>query len=308
MIIKINNKVVAKGELGVNILYCAEGEMPDFVAETLPFTEILDAEGISEKQACRIDYRIKETGAELSDAENGKAVSCSIVISVYICGDEEVEFTAINDVYGTKTVLTPQTREISTSETADKAFGNAEIREIVTLESEMPQIEKIYALNIKPYINECAAGASGVKAEGTAVCSVIYISGKEDAFVQSAQYSIPFGAVFGGSYDTESTVKAEAETVKAEYSLSGNDIEIRAGIKINAEVLKNRKNIIVTDITEEDEVAEDRPVMVLYYVQKGDTPWEIAKKYHSKISEIEQINKLEGGEIREGMMLLIPKK
>ena len=304
----INNKVVAKGEVEVSALYCTEGEMPDFVTATLPFTEILDAEGISEKQLCRVDYFIKETGAEIVDTEDGKAVSCSIVISVNICSDEEVEFTAVNDVYGTKTILKPQTKSIDTSETADKVFANVEIREIVTLENEMPQIEKVYALNVKPYINECTAGAAGVKADGTAVCSVIYISGKEDAYVQSAQYSIPFGTVFGGSYDINSIAKPEAELVKAEYSLSGSDIEIRASVKISAEVLKNHKSDIVTDITEEEEVCGDRPAMVLYFVQRGDTPWEIAKKYHSKISEIEQINKLESGEIKEGMMLLIPKK
>ena len=304
----INNKVVAKGELGINMLYCTEGEMPEFETVTVPFTEILDADGINEKQHSCVKYSIKDIGAEPIDTENGKALQCDIVVGVDVTSDEDVEFTAVGDVYGTKNLLIPQMQNVKLKDAADEVYSNVEIREIVSLDEDMPPVEKIFEVNVKPYINECNAGSGGVKADGTAVCTIIYIADKEDGYIQSAQYELPFNSVFGGSYDFSCLVKAEAETVKADYSISGNDIEIRALIKISAEVLKEDNNNIVTDITEEEDGGTDRPTMVLYFVQKGDTPWEIAKKYHSKISEIEQINKLEGGEIREGMMLLIPKK
>lgn len=71
---------------------------------------------------------------------------------------------------------------------------------------------------------------------------------------------------------------------------------------------KEEKVSVVTDISATEEEEKDIPVVVLYFVQKGDDIWNIAKRYHSKISDIEQINKIDGDNIKEGMMLLIPKK
>lgn len=93
----INNKIVAKGEIGISIMYKAEQERLDIANSSVPFTEILDAEGISDGQYTKTEYRLTEASARLADGENGKEARCVFGVEVTIIGDEGVEFEGVTD-------------------------------------------------------------------------------------------------------------------------------------------------------------------------------------------------------------------
>ena len=48
--------------------------------------------------------------------------------------------------------------------------------------------------------------------------------------------------------------------------------------------------------------------LVIYFVQKGDTLWNIAKHYNTTVKSIKDANKLESDLIIPGQKLLIPVK
>ncbi|MDP4117952.1 MAG: DUF3794 domain-containing protein [Bacillota bacterium] len=304
----INNKVVAKGEIGVNALYSCDDDGVDCSEGTIPFTEILDAEGISENQITNVKYRMQGVDADVKEGEGGeKELHCNIKLLVVITSEEPVEFSAVSDIYGTKKKLMPTVSGVKIKEPVGETTGKVNLREIVSLKEGMPKINRIYNMAVRPYINECKVTGNGIKVEGSADCYVTYVADKEDSLVQTAMYSLPFATTISGNYCDGCTAMADAEVENSEYSVSGDNIELRINITIKAQAEKEKENEIVTDVAEEEESMENRPAMVLYFVQKGDSIWEIAKRYHSKISDIEQINKLEGNP-EEGTMLLIPKK
>ena len=60
--------------------------------------------------------------------------------------------------------------------------------------------------------------------------------------------------------------------------------------------------------TEECAEQTDTPSAAIYIVQKGDTLWDISKKYRTGEESIALLNTLENNEIHEGQKILIMKK
>jgi len=302
----INNKVVAKGELGVCIMFRSGEERLEVISATIPFTEILDAEGINENQNTKITYDLKGIQAKLAQGENGKEARCTFEVSVNICSDEVLEFEAVTDIYGTETLLVPEKEKICFETREKENVTEIELREIVNIEEDAPPIYKVFGVEVKPYVSECSETASGVKTTGTAVCSLTYISEKEDAMVHTCVFEFPFSAIVEGA--EMENCKASVKAKSGEWSVSGKNVELRIPLEVKVTNCDVTAAELIKDVTAGEHTETDRPAMVLYFVQKGDSIWEIAKRYHSRICDIERINKISGEEIQEGMMLLIPKK
>ena len=78
-------------------------------------------------------------------------------------------------------------------------------------------------------------------------------------------------------------------------------------LEIEAIVSKNMQMSIIDEI-EADERLEDNYSMVIYYVKKGETLWEIAKKFGSRIEDIVAVNDIEDeNKIYERQQLFIPR-
>ena len=52
---------------------------------------------------------------------------------------------------------------------------------------------------------------------------------------------------------------------------------------------------------------EKSPSIVLYFVQKNDTLWDIAKRYHTKSEYIEELNGEAVNPLKCGSQILIPR-
>ena len=300
----INNKVVAKGEICISIMYKAEGESIDVLRAAIPFTEILDAEGINDSQQWEIDYELKDVSARLAEGEGGKEARCTISVEVSVCSDEILEFEGVTDIYGTEKMLMPHKEKITLDHYPERVSAKLDVREIVKPSDEAPPVSKVFAALVKPYSVQCFKASNGVKTEGELQCSVMYISEKEDEMVHTEVFNLPFAVTTDMCGDGK--LKAEVKPGMSEYSISGNSIELRIPVEVVTKCTKTMEKEVVTEVKEQEMCEGNRPAMVLCFVQKGDSVWDIAKRYHSRICDIERVNKISGDEIREGMMLLIP--
>ncbi len=302
----INNKVVAKGDVGIALMYRGEGENINVITALVPFTEILDAEGISDSQQWKVDYELKEISARIAETEGGKEARCVVSVEVHICSDEILEFEGVTDIYGTENVLVPQKEEMQLEGECKTLNQKIDIREIVKISEDAPAVNEIFALQVKPCSVQCIGGTAGIRTEGEVQCSLTYISDKEDERVHTEIFNLPFVSTADMDYDGE--LKSVVKPGVGEWNRSGNNLELCIPLEIETMCTKKTRTEIVTEVKEYEQTENDSPAMVLCFVQKGDSVWEIAKRYHSRISDIERVNKISGDEIQEGMMLLIPKK
>ena len=303
----INNKIVVKGEISVKVLYCRTDGGFDCSKHEIPFTEIVEFPGINEKYQVSLNMKIKEIKWKLQQVADGKELLFDISASVCVFGYDVTEFDITNDIYGLDEKIIPRVHKVPIKKYYETKKVSKELREIVSLEENQPDIEKIFDLSSNISVAECKIQRDETVANCEIKCSITYISDKEEEKIQTVKFSVPFEVM---TENPGVVTGADVSVQVKDYSVTSGERGIEAVITVEAELRPYYmwEENIVTDIKIEENSGEKRPAIVLYYVQNGDTMWEIAKKYQSKISAIEEINKITGDSLVPGMMLLIPKK
>ena len=275
----------------------------------MPFTEILDVEGIDEDYINSVRFEIVKCDVLPSVSDSSRrSFDCHLRLAVFIDSDELICSDVISDAYSTKCNLDVNTTPVSVMELISNVQTSVSVKESVKIPDKIPQISKIYHVISKPYIDRCEPLKNKLQISGVLDTYVLYISSKDDSPVYSFKAEIPFKTDIDCEKNTEGCeISLFAETSRLSYSINAaGEIELRAFIDFDIQTLSAGEVSIITSVEESELQNIDNPSIVLYFVQKGDTLWSIAKRYHTKSEYIEELNQLDGP-LEEGMQLLIPK-
>ncbi|MEG1441432.1 MAG: LysM peptidoglycan-binding domain-containing protein, partial [Oscillospiraceae bacterium] len=89
------------------------------------------------------------------------------------------------------------------------------------------------------------------------------------------------------------------------YNMSGDDeIELRLVICLGVKIVKTGRCEVVTEIEViENECLEKCSSIIIYFVQPGDTLWNIARRYHTTVKDIMEMNCLENDKLNIGQQI-----
>lgn len=302
----ISNKAIVKGDLTIHTLYLSDDSSLNVSEGTLPFTEILDAEGINEESLTHIDLSISDFNLSAVGDSNGdmRLLSVNLNIKAEIFGDEANTYETVNDAYSTSHKLSLDISKEEVDEFCERICVKNTLKE--TFSPEDNKISDIYSVSAVPS-SVTAAEYDGGKTvvKGDMNVSILYITKNPDMPLVNIKTEIPFeiNMQANDSY-TNTSPKVTADNVC--YNFSDSGIEIKIDISAELMCFRRRSVNIINSITEEPFADSRIPSIVLYFVQKNDTLWDIAKRYHTKSSYIEDLNGL-NGELTVGSQLLIPK-
>ncbi len=148
-----------------------------------------------------------------------------------------------------------------------------------------------------------------VKVEGEIKVSVLYKTDEEEAKVCMCHGEIPFTATMdikGIEKDMKTITRIELESLDA--SIEANTIAIKATISACVKVFNKVKKEWIVDIIEGNEEKKEKDCSVkIYVVNKGDTLWELAKKFNTTIDELVNINEMDSTDsLSVGKKIIIP--
>lgn len=306
----ITGKLVLKGTACVCALYTDDNCNIEFVESEIPFTEVLDAENITEDSVCDIDYSIMNISSCVSEDNDGdrRIIDMEIEVSVQVKATNSMEIEMLSDCYEPFKKTELKKSELKLEETVERPYAQNTLREIIDFADDAPEVTGVYNVVARPIVSKAELQRNKLLCEGKIEAYILYLSDSSENPVYSMKKEIPFSYMIDCSCQESSLeprVKAEIKHVSYNLNAAG-ELELRCILLLNADIVRKQTVEIIDEAEESD--MERKNGIVVYFVQNGDTLWETAKRYGVPQQEIIKFNNMEDEEIRQGMRLFIPAR
>lgn len=300
------NKILAKADTNVKIVYLTEDNRIRCVEEKIPVMGFIEMIDIAEDDNCDVTYIIKNMIIK-PNSEEEHSIYVEIEYELICNAFREERVEVIEDLYSPSKNLQFNSRDIVTIADTRKRSNKCDIKERISIQELAG--EKINDIKITPNINNTIISNGKLTYEGEVRVDFMITSNNQTT-IESIVKIVPFVHTIEQEDITENTkIDTNIEIIMQDFVI--NDSEVSLNICLNFEVNQyNQLNIRIIEEVEENEDRENvNPYsMTIYFVKEGDTLWKIAKKYKSTVDDIVKLNEIENPDkISEGMQLFIPK-
>lgn len=298
------NKVLAKADLNVRILYLTDDNRINSVESVIPVMGFIDIENVSEENIIDTKYEIKNLIVKPNNVEEH---SIYVEVELEICCEvySNQEINLIQDLYSPKSNITFTQKQIKVTQKRESVQSTCNIRE----KQLVPEIgaNKIYDVNTDVELIKTTVLNDRVLYEGELKLNYLYDTGRG---VGTKNTSVPFSfnVDFPG-VNQNSNLETNIEIGTQDFVITGDgSIDVKVDIVFNTILLNSAEINIIDDINEEENRSMNTCSLVIYYVKEGDTLWKIAKKFGSTVEEIARINGIEKPDkLNVAQQLFIPR-
>lgn len=305
----ISNKIISKGELSVNILYTGNNSEKDFntFSFTIPISQIADMENVDE--SCRCDVRFKAVSCEITEHSGTENDARKLSVEAVFCAEikayRDDESEVVSDCYSTMYDCNFNSKSISC------IIPIKSLCETVSLHNEIKMPENAVSaddVRCKARFCKIVEKDSGAVLSGKlTVCmlardnenEIMYCENELD-FECDCIESIPI-------QELSADINATATSLR--YRLDGNILKLDAEALLEGTVNRIIKRNALCEIAVDEEKGrkpQSRSAITIYFADKGESVWEIAKKYNTSADAVTEENSLEENFLSKRSMLLIP--
>ena len=297
----ITDKIIVKGEAFVNIVYMTGEGTCDFkfYEGTIPFSEVVEVYGAIENALCDTECEVYDVRCEISDDNGG--VLCEIDASVCASVYNTCKIKMLKDVYSMTDSLnvTKTNFLVESFKSSDTATEN--ISGSIPCDFNEARIVGVCA---NAYVKSIVLRDENFNISGEMNVTV-YMCNEDDYGV--IEKSIPF-SVSRHAGECSENIRCEAalEIKNLSYSMpDDNNIIINAETAITLNCFVRDTYTAIDSIETTDDQHCACKGIILYYAEKGEVLWDIAKKYRSSVEIIKRDNKIDCDKLTDDKMLVI---
>lgn len=304
----VTGKVIIKGILCICVLYSdTDGEIK-FTDAEIPFTEVLDTNGVTENSICDIEYCVLDVMFSPEPDIDGdlREIMLDIDISAAIKAVETAEKEVLTDCFIPYCTTDTTVDTLILKGVAERQVSQNTLRDIIEVGQSVPSVRSVYNVVTNAYITKSELERNKIICEGKADVYVLYLTDTPDNPIYGLKKEIPFSYMIDCKNEYEVQECEMKISVKhTSYSLnSGGEIEIRCVLALEC-MLANE--IKLDNICEVATVPRDtRQGIVIYFASRGERVWDIAKRYAVPCATLAEYNKLDDVETTQACKMFIP--
>ncbi len=302
----VNNKVIVKGEFKLHLLYCSDKRKPCCFDCAIPFSQIIDVDGVNENCKCETNVEVLSVDIKPRSNFDGDVRSfllcAKLCISVNAYCDNNI--AVVYDAYSSKFNTTSE----NSNTFVEKLSGN--INEVFgckkTLDfsdGELGSIIDIWSL--------CATKGYRIEGNSLIISGTVTICGlceNEEGTVNYFERPIDFEYTSSaGTMPENLRIDPSVEVLNLSHTLiSANSIEISVELALEANIYaKNRLNVLTDFKALDDNLKKPSDCsMIIYYAERGEHTWNIAKRFGASPEDIMSVNSV-SSVIPENMPIII---
>ncbi|WP_069650504.1 DUF3794 and LysM peptidoglycan-binding domain-containing protein [Caloranaerobacter ferrireducens] len=312
----VEDKVIVSGVVECSIIYYSEDEESriNHVKYEIPFTHFVDLPGAVKDMNSKVNIEISNVEYEIREDINDekRVIDIEVFVKVNAKVFEQREKEVILDSYSTKKEFKLVKKEVDVLENIAESTSKEVIKGVVNLPQDYEGIESICDLIAKPVLTDYRVVENKLIIEGLLEADVLYV-GESTGEIMSFKEEIPFKSyvdIDGIKEEMEIDIDLVMDSLKFNR-VNSRDIEIEGIVKNNVKVDRIKKIDIITEVEEDDKVIDlsNKPSITIYIVQKGDTLWDIAKRFNTTVDELINTNDIVNPEnIMPGEKIIIQKQ
>ena len=312
----MEGKLSIRGELFLFILYRSEEEQEpvQYYDWEIPFTNELECSDSQENLIGNIAVALGSHQSVIKPDEDGepRSVEVDAVLELDLKAYREFQMPVLKDMYANNRKLKLKTRPVKFENLIFQNNAKTKINYRVNSEGDPHQLLQVLNVEGTVKIEDFRLEEEGIATEGLIFCKVLYIAGDDGAPIQSKEVVIPFEYLV----ETQSVSPSDRCEIRGVleqiggYVVDGNQLEIRAVAGIYVTGFAQVKMDMIDEVEDlpfdEEEIARI-PSITGYIVKKGDTLWNIAKRYGTTIDKIKQYNENVEEPLESGRKLFLIK-
>lgn len=294
----------------------------------VPFTQFVEIPGAKEGMAKLVKVEVEHIRGRRKDA---RTVTVEAILKIKAKVFETKILNVVVDIFSPSEKLEVEKTLLKVDQVIGEAENEIVVKEVLTVPDEKPPIEQIYRTKAKATVTESRIIDDKVIVEGTLTLETLYVAdvtGIPGAPLQPLhfmEHEVPFTTFVEIPGAKENmTLDFDVNVEHVSSKVDPNDprrFEVRAVLGLRAKVTQMVQIEVVVNVVEPEEEEkeeekkekekkeEEKPSMTIYIVQKGDTLWNIAKRYNVTVDSIVKANNIANPDsIMPGQQLVIPRR
>ncbi len=276
------NKVLAKADANVKILFLSEDGRIGVATSTIPVMSFIDMDNITDQNICNVEYAIRNMLFKPNSNETN-SISCQIDFDVQCEAYENKTVEIIQDMYGIKNNIDFTKKDVEVQINGNDITEKVNINEKILVED----ILNIYDVKCMPKVVSSSKSGNFFNYECELNLNVYYEADNRNG-LNVKNFTLPFMVKFEGN-DGD----LEFDILKKQFTINNENVDCNIEILAKKTNNNTKRITIIEDVTCKDIEEENEYKMFMYFVKSGDTIWKIAKKFRVSMDDIISINKLE---------------
>ena len=311
-----DGSLLAEGQIHVFCLYEGEGEeMPiQWFEETVPFSSVVELDQSSEGMPSFTRMRLVHKDLEIKPDADGELreleLDAVVELDMKLYAEEPLEL--VEDLYATDREINVIREETKFDKILTNTTGKCKVTDRMKYDSS-DRILQICHNDGQIKIDQTEVKEDGLEISGVLEVTFLYMTSDDKEPIRSGSDVIPFQYFIEvPGVDKESVWQLASELEQLSSVMAGNDtIEVRAVLNLELLALQPVRCPVITEIQEKPldmESLKALPGITGYIMKKGDRLWDVAKRFHTTVDHVMEMNELDQEEVKEGQRLLLVKE
>ncbi|MEG0501270.1 MAG: DUF3794 domain-containing protein [Cellulosilyticaceae bacterium] len=315
---RTDNEILFNGVVEIDTLYKSQDNENgvEVFTNRIPFAGNADSIKADNEMAWECELEVHPTNMQINPDYDGedRIIELECIVTARYSTFDKINEQVIEDIYcpGKRVDIKENVEEYMTL--VSRADVTSTKKEVISLEDTTPENNEIFNIHIKPMIDEKNIQGDKLTISGMLEVKTTYTNKEGINPVETSITMVPFNQELSiESIDKKPYLDVKVVPKDIQVLNQGRgEVTIEYVLNYIANVYTRENLSVLEDIALVDmdkQILGEYPSITVYVARKGDSLWDIAKRFNTTVNDIVEINGLEdSGILNQGQKIIVLKK